>query len=99
MLEYARIHVSEEIDANKSTMSREFIICHYQYVFDINFRFQPKVCDGYHDLMQKATSFDDVVIVISVKENDHRIYFLQMSEDKAINLLRNADLTEKSGAL
>ena len=49
--------------------------------------------------MQKATSFDDVVIVISVKENDHRIYFLQMSEDKAINLLRNADSTEKSGAL
>ena len=40
----------------------------------MNFRFQSKVCDGCHDLMQKAGSFIDVAIV-SAKGNDHIIYF------------------------
>ena len=40
----------------------------------LNFRFQPRVCDGYHDLMQKAMSFNDVAVAI-VKENDYKIYF------------------------
>ena len=48
--------------------------------------------------MQKAIYFNDVVIV-SVKDNDYRIRFLSMSKDGAINLLRNADLTEKIGKL
>ena len=44
MLEY-RINVSEGIDVNKTTDSRGCIICHYWYLFKINFRFQPKLFD------------------------------------------------------
>ena len=40
-------------------------------------------------------SFKDVAIV-SVKGNDYRIHFLYMSKDESINVLTNADLTEKS---
>ena len=40
-------------------------------------------------------SFNDFVIV-TIKGKDS---FLYMSKDEAINLLRNADLTEKSGTL
>ena len=39
-------------------------------------------------------SFNDLVNV-SVKENVHRIHFWYMSKDEAIDLLKNADLTEK----
>ena len=46
MLEYDRIDVSEGIDVNKTNSSRRCIICHYCYFFEINFRGQPKVCDG-----------------------------------------------------
>ena len=35
------------------------------------------------------------VTVFSVKGNDYRIYFRYMSEDEAINLSKNAELTEK----
>ena len=42
----------------------------YWYFLEINFRFQPEVCDGCHDLMQKTMSFNNVANV-SVKENDY----------------------------
>ena len=37
--------------------------------------------------------------IISVKGNDYGIHFWYMSKYEAINLLRNADLTEKSETL
>ena len=54
MLEYNRIDVSEGIYVIKATGSREFIICHYWYFLETNFRFQPKVCDGCYGLMQNT---------------------------------------------
>ena len=74
---------------------RESVICHYWYFLSIHFRFKPEVCNGLHDIMQKAMSFTDIAIV-SVKANDYRIHFWYMSKDEAINLLRNTDFTEKS---
>ena len=43
-------------------------------------------------------NFDDL-FVITFEGNDYNIHFLYMSKDEAINLLRNADLTEKSRTL
>ena len=43
-------------------------------------------------------SFNDVAIV-SAKGNDYRIHLWYMSKDEVINLLKGADLTEKSGTL
>ena len=77
---------------------REFIICRYWYFLEINFRFQPEVCDGSHDLMQKSINFNDVTIV-TVKRSDYRVHFLYMSKDEAINLIRNADLTKQNRIL
>ena len=74
MLEYDRIDVSEGTDVNKTNGSREGIICHYWYFLVINFRFQPKVCNGCHDLMQTAVVFNDAAI-FSVKGHDYRICF------------------------
>ena len=39
---------------------------------DKNFRYEPYLCNGCHDLMQKAVSFNDVAIV-SIKESDFGI--------------------------
>ena len=41
---------------------------------EMNFKFQLKVCNDYHSLMQKAMSFNDVVIVF-VKRNDCRVIY------------------------
>ena len=44
--------------------------------------------------MQKAMNFNDAAIV-TVKGNGYWIHFLYMGKDEAINLLKNAGLTEK----
>ena len=46
MLQYDRIDVSEGIDINKTSKSKECILCHYWYFKDIGFKFQPYVCNG-----------------------------------------------------
>ena len=40
MLEYNRIDVSEGIDVNKTSSSRECSLCHYYYFLDINCNYQ-----------------------------------------------------------
>ena len=76
------------IDVNKNYESRRCIICNYYHFLITNFRFQPKVCDGYHDLMQRTMSFNDVEIV-SVKRNDYKIHFWYMGKDVAISIMNN----------
>ena len=54
MLEYDRIDISEGIDVNKTSASKESDTCHYWYFKDIDFKYEPYLCNGCHDLMQKA---------------------------------------------
>ena len=48
--------------------------------------------------MQKVISFNDAAFA-SANGNDYRIHFWYTSKDKAINLLRNANLTDKIGTI
>ena len=41
MLYYDRYEVSERIDVNKTSTSKECDICHYWYFLDYSFTFQP----------------------------------------------------------
>ena len=68
MLEYERIDISEGIDVNKANLSNECYICYYCYFKDIGFKFEPYLCNGCHDLMQKAMGFNNIVIVY-IKKN------------------------------
>ena len=76
MLYYYRIDVSEGIDVNKTSASKECDVSDFWYL-NYSFKFQPNVCNRYHDLL-----------MISL-----------ISKNEAINLMQNADLTEKSRAL
>ena len=62
MPEYNRIDISEVIDVDKVNGSKECDICHYWYFKDIGFRYEPHLCNGCHDLMQKAISFKNVTV-------------------------------------
>ena len=79
---------------NKSDKSKECDICHYWYFIDKNFNYEPYICNGCHDLMQKAINCNDVAIV-SIKESDSRLQFWYMSKNDAINLLNNSVLDNK----
>ena len=96
MWEYGRIDVSEGIDTNKTDTLRECAICHYRYFLRINLRFQPKVCDNCHDMIQKFMNFDDTTIV-TVKGHDNRINFWLMTKNEVVDKMKNSDLIEESG--
>ena len=97
MLEYDRIDISERIDINNTNASKECDICHYWYFLDKNFKYEPYLCNGCHDLMQKAMNFN--VAIVSIKGNDYRIYFWYISKDDAISILNNSNLSGKTGGL
>ena len=98
MLEYNKTDVSEGIDVNKSSASKECDISHYWYFKDIGFRYELYLCNGCHDLLQKAMSFNDVAVVY-VKGSAYRIHFWYMSKDDAISIMNNSNLVDKKGVL
>ena len=90
MLEYHRIDISEGMDVNKTNLLKECDICHDCYFKDIGFKYEPYLCNGCHDLMQKAMSFNNVAC---------RIYFWYMSKNDAINIMNGSNLVDKRGVL
>ena len=98
MLELDTIDMSEEVDVNKTSLSKECDICHYWYFKDIGFKYQPYICNGCHDLMQKSASFNNVAVVY-VKGSANRINFWYMNKNDAINIMNDSNLVDKRGVL
>ena len=98
MLEYDRMYISEGIDINKTNLSKECDICHHWYFKDIGFKYEPYLCNGCHDLMQKAMIFNNIALVC-VKESAYRTHFWYISKDDAINTMNFFNLVDKRGAL
>ena len=98
MLEYNRIDISEEIDVNKTILSKECDICHYWYFRDVGFKYEPYLCNGCHDLMQRTMNFNNVAIVY-FKGNACRIHFWYMSKDDAVNIMNGSNWVDKRGVL
>ena len=98
MLEYDRSDVSERIDVNKTNASKECDICHYWYFLDKGFKYEPYLCNGSHDSMQKAMNSNDVAI-FSIKGSDNRIHFWYMIKNDARNIMKNSNLNERAGLI
>ena len=98
MLEYDRTDILEEIDVNKTNASKECDICHYWYFNDNGFKYEPYLCNGCHDLIKKAMSFNDVAIIY-VKRSTYRTHFWCMSKYDAISIMNNSNLIDKKGFL
>ena len=67
MLEYDRIDISEGIDINKMSASKECDFCHYWYFKDLGFKHEPYLYNDCHDLMQKAMGFM-ILLLLMLKE-------------------------------
>ena len=87
MLYFNRIDASEEIDVNKTSASKEGDICHYWWFLNYSFKFQPNVSNRCHYLLVISMNLSNTSIISLISKNE------------AINLMQNADLTEKSRTL
>ena len=54
MLQYEKLDVSEGIDTNKTSASKECMFCHYWYFKDVGFKFEAHVCNKCHDVLMTA---------------------------------------------
>ena len=96
MLEYDRINISDVIDVNETNASKECDICCYWYFKDIGFKYELYLCNGYHDLLQKAMSFNGIA-TFHVKGSAYRIHFWYMGKNDAYSIMNNSNLVDKKG--
>ena len=89
MIQYERIDVSEGIDLNKSNKSKECMICHYWFFLDIAYKYEPHICNKYHDKSMMAYELENIAI-LNVKFVDYRCVLWNMTKNDAINRLNNS---------
>ena len=67
------------------------MFCHYWYYLNKNFSYGPFTCDGCYDIVQRSTN----IAIIHVKA--YRVYFQDISKNKAKKLMNKFDLVGKTG--
>ena len=92
------LKVSEGINLNKTSESKECDICHYWYFLDKGFTFQSDVCNGCHDVSMMSMNLSDIAI-LNIKVAAYGCIIGGISKREAIKLMQNTNLSEKSGTL
>ena len=89
MLRYQKIDVSEGIDVNKTSASKEYELCHYWFFKDIGFKFEENVCNKCHDLLTIAYSLKDIAI-LNAKGATFRCILMGISKNEGLKRLNNS---------
>ena len=98
MLFFDRIIGSQGIDFNKTIKSKECDICRYWYFLGKGCTFQPDLCNGCHDFLMMSMNLSDIAI-LNIKCANYCCIINGISKIKAINLLKNVNLAERSRTL
>ena len=94
MLQYQKIDISEGIDVNKTSASKECEVCHYWFFKDIGFKFDERVCNKCHDLLTIAYSLKDIAI-LNAKGNTFRCILMGISKKEVLKRLNNSVTYDK----
>ena len=94
MLQYKNIDISEGVDTNKTSASKECMLCHYWYFKDFGFKLEPHVCNKCHDVLMTAYELKNIAI-LNVKGVDFRCIFGGITRHEAVNRLNNSRLEDK----
>ena len=97
MLRYEKIDVSEGIDVNKTSASKECKLCHYCFFKDIGFKLEEHVRNKCHDLLTMAYSLKNIA-VLSAKGAAFRCLSMGFSKNEALKRLNNS-ITYDRGVL
>ena len=86
--------VSKGIGINKTSASKEYMLCHYWFFKDVGFKFEPHACNKYHDVLMTAYELKNVLI-LNVKDDDYRCILWGISKNNAVTILNNSVLEGK----
>ena len=94
MLQYEKIDVSEGIDVNKTSASKECELCHYWFFKDVAFKFEEHVCNKCHDLLMTAYELKNIA-TLSVRGTAFRCILWSISRNEGLKRLNNSVLEDK----
>ena len=63
MFQYDRIDISEGIDINQLSKSKECMLCYYWYFKDLGHKFQPYLCNCCHAVSLMAYELKSIEIL------------------------------------
>ena len=88
MLQYKKNDISKGIDTNKTSPSKECILCHYWYFKDVGYKFEPHIYNKCHDVFMTACELKSIAI-LNVKEVDYRCVLWGINKNETVNILNN----------
>ena len=96
MLEYGKIDVSDGTDVDMSDKSKKCMLCYYWYFLDKNVSYEPYLCDGCYNIVQKCNKLKNLLLLMLKKciQNLFSIY-----EHEAKKLMINYNLIDKKVVL
>ena len=94
MLQYDRIDVSEGININETSESKECMLCHYWYSKNVGYKFQTYICNDCHAVSMMAYELKNIAI-LNAKDVNYRCILWGISRDEAVNRLNNSVLENK----
>ena len=89
MWQYGKFDVSEGIDVNKTSASKECELCHYWFFKDIGFKFEEHVCNRCHDLLTMAYSLKNIAILCA-KGTIFRYLLMGISKNESLKKSNNS---------
>ena len=94
MLHCDTVYVSEVIVINKTSASIECDICHYWYFLDKGFKFQRYSFNRCYNALIVSVNLNGTAI-LNINGADYHFIIGSIRKRDAVNLLKDADLTEK----
>ena len=94
MLQYEKHVVSEGIDSNKTSLSKEFILCQYWYFKDVGFKFESHLYNKCRDILMAVCDLKNIA-TLNVKVVGFRCILWGISRDEAVKRLIHSVLEDK----
>ena len=89
MLRYQEINISEGIDVNKTSASKECELCHYWFFKDIGFKFEKHICYKCYDLLTIVYCLKNITI-LNAKGATFRCILMGISKNEGLKRLNNS---------
>ena len=88
MLQYQKIDVSEAINVNKASASKESDLCHYWFFKDVGFKFEEQhFCNGCREFLTMGYPLENIAI-LSAKGTTFRSILMLPSKKEALKKIK-----------
>ena len=85
---YININISERVDLNKTSASKECEVCHYWFFKDIGFESEEHVGNGCHHVLTRGYSLENI-FNLGAKGGTYRCIVMRTSKNEALKRLNN----------